>query len=35
MGTLVAVEEDEDIEVILDEKGNLDSLKRTCLEVYT
>ena len=35
MGTLVAVEEKEDIGVIIDEKGNLASLKRTCLEVYT
>ena len=35
MGTLVAMEEDEDTKVTLDEKGNLDSLKRTCLEVYT
>ena len=34
MGTLVAVEE-EDIGVTVDEKGNLASLKRTCLEVYT
>ena len=29
------MEEEEDTGVIADEKGNLDSLKRTRLEVYT
>ena len=35
MATLVAVDLDEDIGVTIQEKGNFDSLKRTCLDVYT
>ena len=35
MGIVVALEEVEDTDVTVDEKGNLDSLKIKCLEVYT